>query len=249
MCTVAFVPRSCGYLLGHNRDELRSRTRALPPQVHTIDGLAVLAPRDPDGGGSWIGVNASGAGYCVLNAEEADPTRRISNPVSRGRVLWDTLGFVDVRAAIDSVARRTLHDVRAFELLAISVNRRGQARARRLRWDGSEVTRSVHLGTTLFVSSSFAASGVPGLRSEVWKRLLARQPRPDADAVRDYLASHEPRRGARSVCMHRPEARTVSRTVVEVGMDPAGPQISMGYLEGPPCAPEAPELRSTLHSP
>ena len=57
-----------------------------------------------------------------------------------------------------------------------------------------------------------------------------------------WLTSHEPERGPLSVCMHRPEARTVSRTLVEV----AGDSAAMRYLDGSPCEPAAPEVRRTL---
>ena len=71
MCTVVFVPRADGgYLLGHNRDESRSRGRATPPTLHVLGRRRALAPGDPDAGGTWLGVDSEGRSVCILNAAE-----------------------------------------------------------------------------------------------------------------------------------------------------------------------------------
>lgn len=69
MCTVSWDTSSTADLLWFNRDEQRSRSVAEPPRQHNLpEGLSVLSPVDPDGGGTWIGVNECGLIVCLLNA-------------------------------------------------------------------------------------------------------------------------------------------------------------------------------------
>ena len=248
MCTVAFVPRQRdGYLLGHNRDELRSRSRGIAPERRRRGDRVLLAPRDPDGGGSWIGVHDGGLTVCILNATEEHPERLPAVPESRGRILSELLHFDDadaVGAHLDAIGDR-LRDVRAFHLVVAERPRTGrQARSVRFRWDGRHLARDDHEGPWLYVSSSLDQTGAEQMRAASWRKLLDASPEPDGPALRRWLASHEPERGPLSVCMHRPEARTVSRAVIAVGPG----VIEMAYLSGSPCAPEADEVVERIGS-
>ncbi len=235
MCTVAFFAEAPGgYLLGHNRDESRSRSRGLAPTRLIRGDRAVLAPRDPDGGGAWIGVNDAGVTLCLLNAPEADPSRLPPDPESRGVVLWEALHLDSIEAAVDHLARAraALDDVRAFHLAVAEPQASGRLpRVGRFRWDGLHAQWDLHEGPSLFVSSSRDQADAERERGACWARLLGETGRADRDALARWLASHEPKRGPLSVCMHRPEAHTVSRTLVRV----SGTMAEMAYVDGPPC--------------
>jgi uncharacterized protein with NRDE domain len=243
MCTVAFVPlQGGGYLLGHNRDERRSRSRGRPPEHLRCGGRTVVAPRDPDGGGTWIGVHDGGATSCVLNATESRPERLPPEPTSRGLILWEMLHL----DGADSIGNRLnelrgeLRKVRSFHLVVAQPSRDGRpAVSVRFRWDGNTLERDDHEGPRLYVSSSLDQTGAEEARASSWARLRERHGEIDARVLREWLASHEPERGPLSVCMHRPEAKTVSRTLVTVTAN----EIELSYLEGSPCTPTAPDLR------
>lgn len=246
MCTVAFVPLPAGgYRLGHNRDERRARSRGLPPRRHTRAGVTFLAPSDPDGGGTWIGVNDSGLTMCLLNASEPRPGRLPPEPPSRGAVLRELLhleGAGEVEARLEE-QRSKLANVRAFHLVVAEPAAPGRpSRSVRFRWDGESLERDDHEGPRLYVSSSLDPTGAERERCHSWHDLLRSHPEPDGATLRAWLCSHEPERGPLSVCMHRPEARTVSRTLVTV----AGGEIEMAYLDGSPCTPDGPEITLRL---
>ena len=66
MCTLTFIPKPQGYLLGMNRDERLTREVALAPVESSTSRLPAVYPRE-NGGGTWIGSNAAGITFCLLN--------------------------------------------------------------------------------------------------------------------------------------------------------------------------------------
>ncbi len=85
MCTFTFIPKPQGYLLGMNRDERLTREAALPP-VAVASALPAVYPRE-SGGGTWIGSNAAGITFALLNqnpgpsaGQGAQPRRNYSCP-------------------------------------------------------------------------------------------------------------------------------------------------------------------------
>ncbi|HYX52187.1 MAG TPA: hypothetical protein VE783_01965, partial [Candidatus Limnocylindrales bacterium] len=67
MCTLTFIPKPGGYLIGMNRDENRLRAAALLPFVSDREGLEAVYPREAATGGTWIAANAAGAAIAILN--------------------------------------------------------------------------------------------------------------------------------------------------------------------------------------
>jgi len=242
MCTVAFVPlHGRGYVLGHNRDERRDRARGVPPARRARDGRSFLAPLDPDGHGTWIGTQDGGASICVLNASESHPERLPPEPESRGAVLLGMLHLDQADAVGSHLAdmKERLRAVRSFHVVVAEPPRGSRAaRSVRFRWDGRRLERDDHDGAHLYVSSSLDPTGAEAARESSWLRLLATRGESNPETLRQWFASHEPERGPLSVCMHRAEAKTVSRTLVKV--EPG--RIEMAYLDGSPCTPDSGEL-------
>jgi hypothetical protein len=235
MCTVAFVPLpGGGYLLGHNRDERTTRGRGASPIEGEASGRRLLAPRDPDAGGTWIVANDAGLTVCVLNALETAGRRLPETPRSRGLLVAEAAGcrgLAEVRRRIEA-ASPELASTRAFRLVAAADG----AGLVSCVWDGTALAWEREESTTLYVSSTLGAFGAPAARRAAWDALRERVGDPDEPALAAWLASHEPERGPASVCMHRDDGGTVSRTIVRVG--PA--RVTMTYTDGPPCTPFAP---------
>jgi hypothetical protein len=240
MCTVAFVPLGGGgYVVGHNRDERPARAAGEPPREIALPRCRALAPRDPEAGGTWIAVNASGVTVCILNAAEGRPERLPPEPRSRGLVVRDLAcarDLEEVRKALDG-SGETLRRTRAFHVVAAEPG----ARVGRFRWDGMAGSWEEGTAPALFVSSLLDPLAAERERSARWRLAAASGPL-DRRALEAFLAGHEPERGPLSVCMHRPDAGTVSRTVVEVS---AG-RARMRYLPGAPCTPSGPETSAHI---
>src|SRR5689334_25262090 len=66
MCTLTFIPKPQGYLLGMNRDEQLTREVALAPASVNMPAVQAVYPRESSGG-TWIGSNSSGVTFSLLN--------------------------------------------------------------------------------------------------------------------------------------------------------------------------------------
>lgn len=239
MCTVAFVPLpGGGYLLGHNRDERTARGRGAVPTEGVSSGLRFLAPRDPDAGGTWIVANEAGLTVCVLNALETDGRLLPESPRSRGLLVAEAAGCRGLEEVRRRVERAALAATRAFRLVAAEDG----AGLLSCVWDGATLAWERAASATLYVSSTLGAFGAPAARRAAWEALRERAGDPDEPALAAWLAGHEPERGPASVCMHREDGGTVSRTVVRVDRS----HVAMTYTDGPPCAPFAPPSTATI---
>ena len=235
VCTVVVVPLpSGGYLLGHNRDERITRGRGASPSIGMTAGRSWLAPRDPDAGGTWIAASDAGITVAVLNGLEIDGRELPETPRSRGLLVAAAAGCAGVGEVRDLVeaSRRELAATRAFRLVAVGAD----ASILSCVWDGASLAWERSGSTSLFVSSTLGAFGAPAARRASWALLRSRVGDPDEATLASWLAGHEPERGPASVCMHRDDGGTVSRTVVR--MEPS--RVVMTYTDGPPCTPRTP---------
>lgn len=226
MCTVTIVPLSAAegateappggrVRMACNRDELRTRPHARPPEIRTYGSRRVLMPVDPVSGGTWIAVNDAGLAAALLNAnpEPGDSKRPIEGRASRGAILPQLM-----RCATRSEAAQRMLSIDAawyapFRLVLVAdhsvLEFRGDGES---LWQG-EATRID--GPVLFTSSGLGDSLVEGPRMALFSQHF-RAAR-DLGAAQDEFHRHAwPDRRPLSVCMERDDARTVSYCVVEI---------------------------------
>jgi hypothetical protein len=228
VCTVTWFGSRDGYFLYANRDELRTRPPASPPTRHHKAGTRYLAPTDGAAGGTWIAVNEFGLSLCLLNDYSATARIARGDFVSRGHLVADLIRAHE----LDDLARLwsncELPSYRPFKLLALSPGQQ----ARLLGWNGEASSLTSDGVVPPLCSSSFDEAGATRARAELFSDTALDD---DGDRRKGHLRfhqSHRPERGPYSVCMHRPDAVTVSFTIVET--NPA--QISMVYADGAPCS-------------
>lgn len=228
MCTLSWIPGIDGHVLLVNRDERRTRPPALPPSVHCVDGVAVLAPTDPEGGGTWVAANGLGLTLALANRYQdtrpADPAKR----VSRGRLVLALAGAAGIEEVDGRLADEPLDCYDGFTLVALEPG----APARLFAWDGRRLVVTSQAAPGLLVASSALDEPTAiEARRAVFTELPTAEGWTRRALVRAHTG-HRPALGPLSVCMHRAEASTVSLTHVEV--DPA--RVSMTYHAGQPCA-------------
>lgn len=236
MCTVSVVAagRAPGFRLACNRDESRRRAAAEPPRRFVAAGRAALAPRDPQGGGTWIAVNDAGVAMAILNrnrvvtgaagAGRAGAGRKHGGrsgdagggrpAESRGAIIPAILGAPTAGEAAARARRIDLAPYPPFRLVVIDGRRIAD-----LTWDAPGLRlrlRTWDRRPVLFTSSGLGDALVGPPRRTLFRRLFAGPG--DPVERQDRLHRHSwPDRPHLSVCMRRSGARTVSHAVIDVG--------------------------------
>ena len=221
MCTVTALPKgrlsssrwSADPLLLRlvsNRDELRRRPDALAPVVQTLEGRHVVMPLDPESGGTWIAVNESGLVFALLNVNPlANPS---ADGASRGGLIPRLAAAGSLSEALGRLLEARAERYRPFRLLMLDASQFVEC------WlDGGRLRhRRAYLhGAVMRTSSSLGDAVVEAPRRTLFRRFF--RGTANGAAAQDAFHDHQwPGREDVSVRMQRADARTVSRTVVEV---------------------------------
>lgn len=104
------------FVLAGNRDEFHARPTLAAHRW--VDRPGIIAGRDVEKGGTWLGVSARGALATVTNYR--DPARRVPDARSRGLLVSDFLDSADHACANHYVAHRVAEGDRhdGFNLIA-----------------------------------------------------------------------------------------------------------------------------------
>lgn len=194
-----------------NRDEKTTRAPALPPVISRFGRRLGIAPRDPDGGGSWIGVNDRGLVVVLLNrpAGGGEPARALT---SRGQIVTRLLASDDLAASALVASQLSVKRFAPFTLLAMQHARAFIADGRTIRVTPRpfDISRP-----RLLTSSSFQPRCATAFRRALFRSIVYRSD----SLLTAQRAFHDNRHAERpdiSVLMTRDDARTVSRTTVDL---------------------------------
>lgn len=249
MCTVTIVglpgEGPGAFRFACNRDELRTRQPARPPVAGRFGPRSGLHPVDADAGGTWVGANDAGLVLSLLNLNLPEPPPLEGPLASRGAIIPALLHHESVADAIVDALEIDPAGQKPFRL--VLADRRERAL---LRGDGHRVElveRSEHLGPFMVTSSGLGDHLVESPRRQLFERMLL-DPSLDPEslpAAQDaFHRSHWSDRGHLSVSMVRPDAWTLSHTVVTVS--PAG--VSMAYRAGVPHEPAVAETTGVIET-
>ncbi len=225
MCTLSFIAKGNGYLIGMNRDERRTRQEALAPQMTGAGTLEAVYPRE-DGNGTWIASNSLGISFALLNRNSAAGVAKLR---SRGEVIPALLESSNQRVAAATMEHMDLSGILSFRLIGFFPQERTLAQ---WNWD----THKLELFKLPWQARHWFSSGISdelarevrGLTcSQAWRYRNAGS----EDWLRGLHASHAPARGSFSVCVHRPDAASVSYTEISY----QSTDLSMRYHAGQPC--------------
>ena len=213
-------------VIAANRDEDLHRP-AEPPSVRDNDGVLVLAPRDQQAGGTWLGVNAFGVFAGLTNRFTPSP-----NPGarSRGKLVLDALRSSTASDAAEAVSL-SLHSVHnPFHLVIADTS------SAHLVWnDGRKIWRHrLQAGMHIITERSMGAA--PSKRLDLLPALirpLAAPQLPTLDTWRRVLAHRDqpPLEGVNVLDAAR-NYGTRSSTVVQLSDDPQ--RLAFFHAPGPP---------------
>ena len=235
MCTLTLAWRvfvDAPVVVAANRDEGLDRPSE-PPGVVEEDPR-VVAPRDAEAGGTWIGYNEHGLVVGVTNRwTDAD----LAGERSRGLLVRDALRESDAESATRLVERAVGDaEYAGFNLVVADANA-----ALLLEWDGrlrvTQLDPGVHVVVNVGADGRFS---IPSHRPDAAERqaenarkvreALAPEPGETAVAWRDragaILGDHQ-----YGVCVHGDGYGTRSSSLVTLGTEGA----SYEFADGPPC--------------
>ena len=222
-----------------NRDERYSRPEARPPEVETVDGVRVLAPRDPEGGGTWIAVNEFGLVCCLMNnysplfrhKSGGTPYRALQRASdgkfrSRGQLVRTVSTHSDLHNLRRMLAGVDFEQYRPFHLIVFP----GLFAPVEWQWDGRELKEIVGPPPVL-TTSGILPRHISKLRTRRFRKATNGFLKELSDE--EQLALHRSRRPwppAISVAMKWKNRGTVSLTQVKVQPD----EVMMSYQPGDP---------------
>ena len=215
-----------------NRDEAVDRPSVAPER---IDGdPAIVAPRDEEAGGTWIGYNEHGVLVAITNRWiEAD----LAGERSRGLLVRDALEHDSAEAAARFVER----EIREYEFDGFNLAIADANAAVLLEWDGQLAVQNLSPGVHVVVN--VGADGdyvIPSVRPEAGEAQAenatavrtALQPEPGEasdewlERAADVVSDHD-----YGVCIHRDGFGTRSSSLITIGE--GGPTYR--FAPGPPC--------------
>ncbi|WP_415381804.1 NRDE family protein [Halosimplex sp. TS25] len=267
MCTLVFawqVFTDAPVVAAANRDEMHDRPSTAPEIID--ESPRVLAPRDEEAGGTWIGYNEHGVFVAITNrwtgreaerseaskgasGDEGPASREGAADRSRGLLVRDALRQSSAEEAARLVERE-LDDRRydGFNLVLADAKA-----ALFVEWDGdSRRVRNFDPGVHVVVN--VGADGdyvIPEARAEAGeaqaenagKVATALQVEPGEtstawlDRAADVISDHE-----YGVCIHRDHFGTRSSSLVEIGREGS----RYRYADGPPCETAYREVDSQI---
>lgn len=246
MCTLTLVPLGTTRVrLGFNRDELRSRPAALPPQRRRFGDRTAILPIDPVSDGTWIAVNDAGLVAVLLNVNPpVRSTAAFGSPIvtcsrSRGTIIPFLLACGSMDEALDQLVGLAAQEYGRFRLILLEGSDVGEVVSDGERlWRKHRVTLT---GPRLWTSSGLGDHLAEEPRRAHFLRCFTRPG--DWAAQQDAFHRHRwPDEPHLSVCMRRADACTVSYTVLERD----GAAAYMTYVPGPPDLSVPPALARLL---
>lgn len=228
MCTlIGFWRCVSGYdvVVGMNRDESTARP-AEPPAVLPGTPL-VVAPRDRQAGGTWIGASAGGLVVALSNRWG----RRSTTARSRGQLVLDALRQARVAAVEGFLQKEVLErEYNFWNLFAASRDNLSF-----FRFDGVLGVTRGHEGLNVLTNEGGNVPSDP----KVWfiQRLLPKVPADVGDAIRslqDALRTHATGPSDVALCVHGSGVGTVSSTILALSDSDPERNILL-YADGTPC--------------
>jgi Transport and Golgi organisation 2 len=234
MCTLTIIPcdvdsgprsrdgrQAAGVRMACNRDESRLRASALAPQLRRFAERQALMPVDPVSDGTWIAASDAPLAMALMNVY-AEPIKSVEQLIesrlragaSRGTIIPHALAADNVGEALKRARDLELAQFEPFRLVIVGRHQFAQVVWSAGRLDVTPVTPMDR--PLFFTSSGLGDAVVANPRRELFDEYFVAGA--DWPAAQDAFHRHVwPGRELASVWMTRPEARTVSLTVVEMG--------------------------------
>jgi hypothetical protein len=227
MCTLAFALRPAPgvvFAASGNRNEFLARPASGP----RLWPGGVLAPRDEQAGGTWIGLNARGLFACLTNRRGANADRIRA---SRGLLVEDALRASDARELRERMARVPGDRHNGFHLVWADTREAHVAIC-----DGQRIeVRELPAGELHVVTERSYGAGEGVREGEVLRECapLFAAPSVSAAALRPPMQRHGPT-PLEGACVHADELGYGTRSSLQLVLREGG-ACELLWTDGHPC--------------
>ncbi len=245
MCTISWFYDGSDYHVFFNRDEQVLRPRAISPKVYSLQNqinkdlsIDAIMPLDPLGGGTWFAVNEYGLSFALLNFYQGRlPKGKLK---SRGLIVKDCAAFSSLEQLEAYWSEQNLAKFSPFTLLCFAPGLASDTEPFPEKpksiisycWNGRTLDKDKK--SSPFFSSAINFDDVCASRENIYSTMLAKNGGENLELLHNQIhASHLPSKGAKSICMHREDAQTVSFSSVCI----KDKEILFKYHDGPACEP------------
>ena len=211
MCTLSIISKEQEMIVTMNRDEQRSRFEA--QQLSTTDEGCF--PVDCASSGTWIGLNAHGTIFALLNRYQ--DVHKSDMTSSRGRIIPTLLPCSNLNAVADQLRALNMERFAPFDCFAVM-----HQQLMHLAWTGEDLNISTQpLSTSFFVtSSSYKIAEVSKYRHRLFLAFLDKHKKHDDIQAKQILEelhlAREPGQEALAILMERSQVHTKSGTQIVV---------------------------------
>lgn len=211
MCTVSWLRTPDAFHVFFNRDEQISRPTALPPEPMHVEGCAILAPKDPLRGGTWLAVSDTGAVTALMNYYTATPPMEQTGKTSRGLLVHRLMALPTPQAVHERLTRSEAAAYAPFHLLRIDPDTVHQ-----WTWDGRILHDEERTDQDPpLTTSSLAPNDVGRYRLQRY-RALCHLDGPTVESLRRFHEDREVGHEAEAPNVLRKDVRTVSISHIQV---------------------------------
>jgi uncharacterized protein with NRDE domain len=229
MCTLLAVVPAAGEVLqvASNRDEFLARPATAP--ARWPGAPAVLAPRDVQAGGTWLGVNAHRLFVGVTNRHGA---AHDTGRASRGQLVADALRLVSVEALHAKLASLGPAIYNPFHLFYADAS--GEAGL--TVCDGVHTTqRRLSPGLHVLTERSFGAGDDAARVTRARSALAKGGGHLSLAAWGEVLAAHVGHSPREGTCIHAPQVGYGTRSSFLLQLSTDCKRDACAWTEGPPC--------------
>ena len=190
-----------------NRDDALNRPEAEPPALFRCGGVAAVYPHERPAG-TWIAASEYGVSFAVLNWDRPKPGAKGQ---SRGGVIPAVISCPSLADAQSALAARELGGAWPFRLFGFFGPKRLVCE---WRWDGAKLAAQSHPWKHKHWFSSGLSDKEAARRRQPLCDSALRLPGCGTLAwLRRVHCVHGEAPGPFSICVHRPDAATLSYTL------------------------------------
>ena len=216
MCTLTITKyHNQKIFIGFNRDELRNRKVAIPPNFYKHNNITMIYPQDADFGGTWLGINDLGFLFFLLNYNQKNLyknyffNKAYKNKKSRGLIIPELLKLESEKQIQEHLQNFDYWNYSPFRLIFFNVNNFNV-----LQFIYSGRGEKIRCYTIPFfqASSGLGDQKIYPLRKKLFNDFLQNQP-----SIKKQIRFHyyrNKKNPLENIFVNRKLARTVSQTFI-----------------------------------